>query len=226
MRFDPSRAHIALLALTDFARLNRLDDVWTSYLREPGPVPPEHAAMLASLTEEMGNLLEGFIGHAMRLQGLVDERRDDVNRAFVNTVAAAPLSPGQRSAIEQVIREQGGFAQFAISQLTVLYDESLGEAQQLRIKMTVIRERGISAGDLTFRFKCALGLALLAASIALLVSTGTILLPTVIAAVQGGAGPAAVVAAFAAHDVAGVLLEATHAVVGVAHLIENGCFRR
>ena len=145
MRFDPSRAYIALLAMTDFARLNRLDDLWTSYLRESGPVSPEHAAVLAPRIEEMGRLLEGLIGHSMRLRGLLEERRDDVDRAFVTTVAAAPLSSGGRGAIEEVVREAGGFAQLAIAQLDILYHDSLGEADQLRTKMMLIRDRGISA---------------------------------------------------------------------------------
>ena len=109
---------VTLLAFTDFERLNRLDDLWTSHLSRPRHVPPEEAEMLGQITEEMGNLLEGakygvegITVHAKRLMEFIDKRYNDVERAFPIAVAAASLSPNERGDFERRVKERGGFAQ-------------------------------------------------------------------------------------------------------------------
>ena len=114
---------------------------------------------------------------------------------------------------------------FAIEQLTILEQENGAERELLRSKMRSITEGGISTGDLTKKFKCALGVALLAASVCVLVASGTILVPAVVAAAH--LGPAAIAAAFAAHAGGpGMLLDGAAAVEKVNYLTEHGCFQR
>jgi hypothetical protein len=173
----------------------------------------------------MCHLLERAGDHAERLQGLIRQQPTAFEEAFRYTLAASELSPNQRGDVEQVVRAQGGFATFGINQLDVIRKQSRSEAESLEAKMGHIRNHGITEGDLGQRFKYALLVALLAASIAAMVSTGTILIPPIMAAVAGGAPASIVVSLFIAHHGVGFILEATHAAVGVAHSVEK-CFKR
>lgn len=223
-RFDTITALAIFRAKADFERLNRLDDLWTVYLREAGAVSAEQADALSQMTGEMRDVLGRTGAHVERLQRLIGQQRAAFDEAFRCTLAATQLSPNQRGDVEQVVRAKGGFASFAIEQLTVIRDQSRPEAQVLEGKMASIRERGITEGDLGHRFKCALAVAVLAAGVALMVSTGTILIPSVIAAVNAG-GPAwTVVNAFISAHGVNFISEAIIAVSDVAHLVEK-CFK-
>jgi hypothetical protein len=192
-------------------------------LKEPGRVSSEQADVLAQITGEMRNVLAHAGGHAERLQGFIMQRQDDFEKAFQLTLRSAELG-FQRVDLEQVVQAEGGFTTFAIKQLDVIRELSWPEAESLEAKMAHIRQDGITEGDLGQRFKCALLVGLLAASVAVMVATGTILFPPIMAAIAGGASASTVASLFIAHHGAIFILDATHAVVTVAHSVEK-CFK-
>lgn len=226
--FDPSAALRASRALSDFERLNQLDDIWTSYLFTVGPVSSADREALDEITGEMRKILGRVGAHTDFLQGIINGNQFAFEQAYRTVLAVAPLSANQRGSLDAVVNEEGGATLFANRELTLLREQSEEEAGQLRDKMDRIRAVGGTVqGDLSFRFKCALGITILAGSICLLVASGVVLLPAVVAAVQAGAGATAIVAAFTAHGGA----TATFVVKGSAvaydtwHLLEGGCFR-
>jgi hypothetical protein len=221
--FDVFEGLVAIRAVGAFTHLNRLDDLWTLYLREPGGLSPEQADVLAQITGEMRDILARAGDHAEQLQRLIKKRRDDFEQAFNLTLRFADLG-FQRVDLEQVVQEEGGFAPFAIKQLGVIRELSRSEAESLEAKMAHIREHGITEGDLGQRFKCALLVALLAASIAAMVSTGTIFFPPIVAAIASGASASTLASLFIAHHGTGFILEATHVAVTLAHSVEK-CFK-
>jgi hypothetical protein len=177
----------------------------------------------------MRDILGRVKAHTVFLQGIINGDQPAFEQAYRIVLAVAPLSANQLHSFVQVVRAQQGIAYFADRELTLLREQSEQEARELQKKMIQIRNRGgIVAGDLSFRFKCALGIAILAGSICLLVASGAVLLPAVVAAVQSGLGAAAIVAAFTANGGA----TATFVVKGSAvaydtwHLIEAGCFKQ
>lgn len=228
-RFDALSALVPLRAMAAFSHLNHLDDLWTLYLREPGEVSAEQANALDQITGGMRDVLARAGDHAERLQALIRQQQDAFEKAsqliLRSTPVAVELDPTQRDDIEQLVRTEGGFTPLAIRQLAVIRELSWPESESLEAKMALIRQHGISEGDLGQRFKCALLVSLLAASIAAMVSTGMILFPPVMAALAGGAPASTVVSLFVAHHGAGFMLEAVHAAIGLAHSVKK-CFGR
>jgi len=183
---------------------------------------------LDEITGEMREILGRVGAHTDFLQGIINRIPSAFEQAYRTVLAVAPLSANQLGSLVQVVNAEGGVTSFANRELTLLRQQSAAEAGQLQNKMDRIRAvGGIVPGDLSFRFKCALGITILAGSICLLVVSGTVLIPAVVAAVQAGAGATAIVAAFTAHGGA----TATFVVKGSAvaydtwHLIEAGCFK-
>lgn len=228
-RFDAHSAYVSAHAIGVFAHLNRLDDAWTLYLRERGKISSEQAGALAQITDEMRDMLARTGDSATRLQEFIERHQTDFDNTFQliarSTLVAAELEARQCDELVQVVQAEGGFATFAIRQLAVICELNQTEADSLKAKMERIRKDGVTAGDLGHRFKCALLVALLAATIAGMMSTGTALLPPIVAAINGGAPACSIVSMFFAHHGGTFILEATHAVVGLAHSGEN-CFPR
>jgi hypothetical protein len=210
-----------------FSNLNRLDDLWTLSLTEPGAISSEQADALNQITGEMRDILPRAAENAERLQGLIRQQQGAFDDAFQlvlrSTLVASLIDVGQRNGVDQVIQDEGGFASFAIKQLDIIRLLYQAEADTLEAKMAQIRTGGVTEGDLGRRFKCALLVGLLAASIAAMVSTGLVLVPTVVAAMTGGATASTIVNLFLAHHGANFILDAAHATAAVVHSIEN-CF--
>lgn len=225
-RPDVINATTGVQALADFAHLNRLDDLWTAYLREPGEVPPAQLDALDRITSEMDNLLRSTGKHAVQLRGLINQQRTTFDDAFTIILGATAFDPGRLDQLSQVVSARQGFANLAIEQLDIIQEQSQRERELLQEKMTHIRRNGITKGDLSFRFKCALGIAVLAAALAAMVYSGTILIPALAAAVKGGLGAAAIVNTFLANGGISFLADGTGAVKEVADLVEKGCFKR
>lgn len=226
-RFDILSALVPTGAMAAFSDLNRLDDLWTLFLTEPGAISSEQDYALSQITGEMRDILPRAAENAERLQGIIRQQQGAFDEAFQlilrSTIVASLVDVRQRNDVDQVIQEEGGFASFAVKQLDVirlLYQE---EADTLEAKMGQIRTGGVTEGDLGRRFKCALLVGLLAASIAAMVATGLALAPPVVAAMAGGATAPTIVSLFLTHHGASFILEAAHAAAGVVHSIEK-CF--
>lgn len=226
-RYSETEALFATHAWADFARLNRLDDLWTFYLGDGAHRSPAHSLIVAKIVDEMREIFVRVDGHAELLRTLIMDQSADFEVAFANILAATSLSPDKRGSIEDTIRARDSIVQFVLEELEVVQRLSDDESKRLHSKLSLIREGVLVTGDFTFRFKCALSIALLAASIIIMTATGTILLPAIVEAVEMGTDAEAIVALFVSyHGVQGFLLEAIHAVDQVISLIENGCFNR
>jgi hypothetical protein len=224
-RFDVGAALDALHALSDFNSLNNADDLWTWYLKnpEPGAVPENQKEALTRLVGEMGERLGRAGRHAERLQRLVEQEHGSFDSAFMLVLNASPLQPNQRSQFAQIVEASGGFSGLALQQLGVVRAEAENEIQPLATKLERIRAGGITPGDVSRRVKCALIIALLTASIAGLLATGSTLAPAVLEAAQ--LGPDAILAAFQANSGLAFIIEATNAVVHAVQVSED-CFAR
>jgi len=225
-RFDIAEAFAIQKALSDFTRLNQLDDLWTLYLDEPGKLTSDQIKQLEQIVIEMLDLLKGIYEHASFLQKYIVDRKDICNAVFVGQLRSAPITFFHREQIESLMLTEGGFVDFAVRQLDILDKVSSDEIDALNKKIDNIQKlKEVVSGDLSQLVKCALQMGIVTASVAFLVSSGVALVPGVMEALQTGLGLEAVFTAFPEHKGLELVVHSCDAVMGIRHLIEKGCFK-
>jgi hypothetical protein len=210
---------MALRWMLDFARLERLDNLWTAYLQERDPIPARDADALDRITGEIRDLLGMAPSHAEGLQNFIRANRQQFEDAFQLILTSARLDDGDRDRVREISRLDG-LGTFAIEQLDIIRADHGQEAATLQEKMAVIHKGGVPEGDFKFRFECALGVAWLAAAVALAVSSGMVLVPAVLAAAK--LSPMAVAAALGGG--ATFFRDVKGGIEKFADLIKKGCF--
>ncbi len=208
MRLD-DRTQIATLT-SEALRLLQLDDLWTTAVREwsSSPNNPQSSPEeLFRLANEMKVLLETIGNRRDFLSGIGDSISDEDEDLLNSVLWGNELSAEDQADLRWIITREGGLRRLIASAVDTL-SNYYSEIEHIDQQMQALGLGEAVNGDLTRKFRCALGLTL--------IGGGFLSLPPTIG---GAVGVGLTVGAVGA----GLLVGATGGVAGLA-IIAAGIF--
>ena len=232
-RFDAQFAIVNFNAAMDLLRLDCLDNLWTNYLKSGEKVPDDQVKAISKIAAEMLTIMGNVDAHASELIGFIGSRENDFEIAFGNILALTIFdSDDERISLVQFIKENGGFAAFAMHQINELRNQVEKEQVSLDMQMAMLakRRRAIDLDvdldlDLKPLTKCLLKIGLLVAEIALMITTGSILVSEIAEIAALGAGTASLIATAFSLEGAHFINGCINIVQELPDLLKKGCLK-
>lgn len=153
-------------AMTQFARLAALDQVWTDYLeRAERPIPQRDLQILERLTDDMDQLLREAPDHAGYLDHLAAKHPEELEEEYGRVLESDELTESQKERLRATVERRDGIVEYARSGANAVLNEAPAEREALAAKMNTIRSGGFAPGDLSAKFLCDLASVCIATSL-------------------------------------------------------------
>lgn len=153
-------------AMTQFARLAALDQVWTDYLeRAERPIPQRDLQILERLTDEMDRLLQEAPDRAGYLEYLVREHTEELEEEYGRVLKSDKLTESEKERLRATVERRDDIVKYARSGANVVLNEAPAEREALAAKMNTIRSGDFAPGDLSAGFICGLAATCIGSSL-------------------------------------------------------------
>jgi hypothetical protein len=195
----------ALAQMTgDMMTLLQLDDAWTEWTElAPQRVALDPAFFPVALTEQMTGLLRRMGGAADFIGSLPKRMGDDLQERFDALQWGEGLSTADRDDLRWLVTRAGGVTGLVQSTAAALSNYE-AEIEALQQQVQRVQSGGTAAGDLSRKFRCALGNGLMIGGASSLpaaamagagaaLATGGVVAVGVIVGATGGVGAIALV---------------------------------
>ena len=126
-------------AMTQFARLAALDQVWTDYLeRAEQPIPERDLQVLERLTDEMDRLLQEAPDRAGYLDYLAAHHAEELEEEYGRVLESDELTESEKERLQATVERRGDIVEYARSGANVVLNEAPAEREVLAAKMNTI----------------------------------------------------------------------------------------